>query len=137
MGSCQYRFNLTEIYQKTKPGMGVETHCGGRTYAAVDEPEMLPMTIRDDNGDAHTEYVHTGSYLPREVDDPHCPAHGGTPEPPPRIKTTAELISAGQALEAARQEYLAELERAGLPLDVPANQLALERSEADASHAVQ
>jgi hypothetical protein len=116
MGSCQYRFSATEIYQRTKPGMGVETHCGGLTFPALDEPEMVPVTVKDPDGGVRTEYRHTGEFLPRGKDDPHCPAHGGTPEPPPRVLTWHELKAGAEELEGQRRAYVAELERAGVPI---------------------
>ena len=115
MGSCQYRYNASEIYQKQTPGAGTETHCGGRTWPALDEPEMVPVTVRDGE-DVRTEYHHTGQWLPRAADDPHCPAHGGTPEPPPRVLTWVELAGQGEQLESARRAYVAELERAGVAI---------------------
>jgi hypothetical protein len=112
MGGCQYRFNASEQYQRQTPGAGVETHCGGRTYPLHDEPEMVPVTVRD--GDTvWTEYQHTGAYLPREREDPYCPEHGGTPAPPPRVLTELELAAKAQQLELQRSEFVAELERAG------------------------
>ena len=117
MGGCQYRFNASEQYARQTPGAGVETHCGGRTYPLHDEPEMMPVTVRD--GDTTwTDYRHTGEYLPRAQDDPYCPAHGGTPAPPPRVLTAVELGTRAEQLELQRREFVAELERAGH--DVPA-----------------
>ena len=115
MGHCRYAFNASEIYARTAPGAGVETHCGAATYPAVDEPEMVPVTVRDDDG-IRTEYVHTGEYLPRPHDDPYCPAHGGMAAPPPRVLTMAELTAAGEQLEAARRAYVGQLERAGVEI---------------------
>lgn len=116
MGSCQYQYNPSEIYQAQHPGMGVESHCGGRTYPAVDEPEMVPMTVRDLEGNAATVYTHTGNFLPREKDDPYCPRHGGTPEPPPRVLTNMELLAQGETLELERRRFVTELERAGVAI---------------------
>jgi hypothetical protein len=113
MGGCQYRFNPSELYQRTGPGMAPESHCGGRTYALADEPEMFPVTVVDEDGSARTEYRPTGSFLPRAHDDPYCPAHGGTPPPPPRVLTWAELQVQAQELEVQRRSLVDELARAG------------------------
>ena len=129
MGGCQYRFNPTEQYQRTKPGMGLETHCGGRTYPAFDQPEIVPVTVRDPNGDVRTEWVHTGEFLSRDHDDPYCPAHGGTPAPPPRVLTMAELQAKAAELETGRAELIGELERAGV--DVPSALRAIEQVRSD------
>lgn len=115
MGACQYRFNASEIYARQFPGAGVETHCGARTFPAQDEPEMLPVTVRDDDG-TRTEYRHTGNYLPRGTDDPHCPEHGGFPAPPPRVLTAVELAAQGEQLEIERRKYVEELQRAGVEI---------------------
>lgn len=96
MGTCQYRYNPSEQYQLQHPGAGIETSCGARTYPAIDEPELFPVT--DVNG--VTVMRETGRTLARAQDDPYCPRHGGMPEPPPPPVTMAEL-------EAAHARYLA------------------------------
>jgi hypothetical protein len=115
VGHCRYAYNTSEIYARTPPGAGVETHCGAATWPAVDEPEMVPVTVTDDDG-TRTEYRHTGEYLPRAQPDPYCPAHGGMAAPPPRVLTLRELAAAGEQLEAQRRAYVEELERAGVEI---------------------
>lgn len=110
MSQCQYRYNPTEQYQRTKPGMAPETICGARTYPAVDEPEIVPVP----RGDGTTEFRATGKLNPRPYDDPYCPAHGGSPEPPP------EPVSMHQ-LQNAYEQYL-ELSKhfqGAIPATVP------------------
>lgn len=89
-GHCQYRFNPSETYKRTKPGMGVETCCGAATYPAVDEPELGSVRHLDGT----IEYRRTGRLIERTHPDPYCPAHGGSPEPPPPPVTQAELEQA-------------------------------------------
>ena len=93
MGTCQYRFNATEIYRRTPPGTAPETTCGARTYPAVDEPELAPVSYPD----GRVEYRKTGRLIPRGQHDPHCPVHGGSPEPEPPPVTMAELENAHDA----------------------------------------
>lgn len=100
VGSCRYPFNPSEMYQRTKPGMGVETHCGARTYAALDDPELVALT----QPDGTTRVAPTGRMLPRPAADPYCPDHGGTPEPPAEPVSVAEL-------EAAHSAYVTLVER--------------------------
>jgi hypothetical protein len=110
MSQCQYRYNPSETYQRTKPGMAPETICGARTYPAIDEDELLPVTY----GDGRTEFQKTGRQIARGYDDPYCPMHGGSPEPPPLPVTMPEL-------ENAYTRYL-ELSRryqGAVPIDVP------------------
>jgi hypothetical protein len=108
MGHCTYQYNASEVYQNTAPGGGVETCCGAPTFPAVDAPELV--LVRHDD-DTYT-YEPTGRMLARDQDDPHCPAHDGTPEP--------ELIPVPLAeLEAARRRY-AEL---AARFQVPAGEL--------------
>lgn len=90
MGQCQYRYNPSEQYQRTKSGMAPETNCGARTYPAVDDPEIMAFA----RGNGTVEYRETGRLIPREYDDPYCPHHGGTEEPPPPPTTMADLQSA-------------------------------------------
>lgn len=101
MGQCQYRYNASEQYQRTKPGMAPETHCGARTYPAVDEPEIAAFP----RGDGTVQFRATGRYLPRGYDDPHCPAHGGTEEPPPPPVTTDQLADAYDAYMELAKRY--------------------------------
>lgn len=115
MGACQYRFNPSEAYQRTGPGQGVETHCGGRTWPAVDEPELLPVTVRD-GPDVRTEYRPTGVLLPRAQADPYCPAHGGcAPVDAPQV-TYAELEASGRRLAELNAAYVEQLHARGLPV---------------------
>jgi hypothetical protein len=90
IGQCQYRYNPSETYQRTKPGMAPESMCGARTFAAVDEPEIMPYP----RGDGTTEFRATGRFIARGFDDPYCPAHGGSPEPPQMPVTMPELETA-------------------------------------------
>jgi hypothetical protein len=99
-GSCQYRFTATELYQRTAPGTAPESHCGARVFAMRDEPEVVPQTVRAPDGELMTAFVKTGRMLPREHPDPHCPEHGGTPEPEP--DPSFDLAQ----LEAAHAAYL-------------------------------
>lgn len=92
MGQCQYRYNPSEQYQRTKPGQAPETICGARTYPAVDEPEIAAYP----RGDGSVEMRATGRFVPRGYDDPHCPKHGGMEEPPPPPVTMTELEYAYQ-----------------------------------------
>ena len=94
-GHCSYVFNPSEIYQKTKPGMGVETTCGALTWPAADEPEVAARAVRQRGiAEVTYQYIKTGRMLPREHADPYCPAHGGSPEPPPPPVTMDELEAA-------------------------------------------
>ena len=111
MGQCQYRYNPSEQYQRTKPGMGVETICGAPTYPAVDEPELSAFA----RSDGVFEMRPTGRYIPRGHDDPYCPAHGGTHEPPPPPVTVAELESAYQSYMSLAGRYQGDV-----PLVIPA-----------------
>jgi hypothetical protein len=108
VGHCRYLFNPSELYQRTKPGQGVETMCGALTFPAVDDPEIVPVRVRTPGVAEHTwSYLPTGKMQPRSYDDPYCPAHGGSPEPPPPPVTMADLQAAHEAyLElAARFEH--------------------------------
>lgn len=115
MGHCSYIFNPSEIYRRTKPGQGVETMCGALTFPAVDDPEIVPVRVPTPGvAAASYSYLPTGNMLPRSQDDPYCPQHGGSPEPPPPPVTMAQL-------QAAHEAYLQLAERfqhdtgAGLP----------------------
>ena len=103
MGQCQYRYNPSELYQRTKPGQAPETICGARTYPALDEPEMVALS----HGNGVLEMRETGRLMPRGYDDPFCPSHGGTAEPPPPPVTTAELESAYQSYMALASRFQA------------------------------
>lgn len=70
--------------------MAPETICGARTYPAVDEPEIMAYP----RGDGTSELRETGRMIARGYEDPYCPAHGGTPEPPPLPVTMPELENA-------------------------------------------
>lgn len=99
MGHCQYRWNQSELYQRTKPGQGVETTCGAKTWPAVDEPEIVPIRVPNPAGSAEAVYAYqnTGKFLPRAHEDPFCPQHGGSPEPPPPPVTIEEMQIAYEA----------------------------------------
>lgn len=108
MGHCTYQFNASEIYQRSKPGHGVETVCGGLTFPAVDDPEIVPVRVPNPgSAEAVYSYVTTGRMLPRSQADPFCPRHGGSPEPPPPPVTMAEL----QAAQASYLELAARFQR--------------------------
>lgn len=133
MGSCRYQYNPSEQYQNRVHGGGTETHCGGETFHLEDQPEMLPVTVRDNDGNVTTVYQHTGQYLPREDPDPYCPRHGGTPEPPPRVLTWQELKEGAERLEMERRQYVAQLEAAGVEVpDALKVQAAAEPAELEA-----
>lgn len=99
MGNCTYVWNPSEIYQRTKPGQGIETVCGARTWPLVDEPEIVPVRVPNPAGGAEAVYAYhnTGKSLPRANDDPYCPAHGGATEPPPPPVTIEQLQTAHEA----------------------------------------
>lgn len=134
MGYCSYNYNASEVYQRTKPGMGVETSCGALTYPAVDEPELVPML--HPNGDL--ELRRTGRHLPREQDDPYCPAHGGVEEPDVLPPSLAELEQARRVYSELAQRFsstggvapVAAPEPAQLPAPVPFDVVA---AQADTS----
>jgi hypothetical protein len=108
VGACTYVFNPSEIYQRTKPGQGVETTCGALTFPAVDDPEIVPVRMKTPGvAEVTWSYLPTGKMQARSQDDPYCPAHGGSPEPPPPPVTMADLQAAHDAyLElAARFEH--------------------------------
>lgn len=96
-GYCQYRFNPSELYQRTKPGTGVETTCGAATYPAADEPELAAVRLPD----GASVLRPTGRLVERGHADPYCPAHGGSPEPPPPIPTVDDLNLMYEAYSAA------------------------------------
>lgn len=121
MGSCRYQFNPSELYQRTKPGQGVETTCGARTFPANDEPELVIVVTGVDpsSGEKYYDAIRTGRFRPREQDDPYCPAHGGSPEPPPPPVSMAEL-EAAHAVYAQLATRYAIQEGGALPNPVPA-----------------
>jgi hypothetical protein len=92
-GACRYSYNPSETYQRTRPGYGVETHCGAITFAALDDPEIVALT----QPDGTVKFAHTGRMLPRSYPDPYCEFHGGTPEPPAPPVSVAELEAAHTA----------------------------------------
>ena len=97
-GHCRYLFNASELYRRTKPGQGVETMCGALTFPAVDDPEIVPVRVNTPGvAEATYSYLPTGKMLPRSHDDPYCPAHGGSPEPPPPPVSMADLQAAHEA----------------------------------------
>jgi hypothetical protein len=98
VGQCTYVFNPSEIYQRTKPGQGVETVCGARTFPAVDDPEIVPVRVQTPGlAEVQWSYLPTGKMTARSQDDPYCPAHGGSAEPPPPPVTLADLQMAHDA----------------------------------------
>lgn len=99
MGYCTYQYNPSELYKRTAPGTAPEVTCGARTFPAVDDPEVVPVRSHMGSQGAVYEYRHTGNFVARSHDDPYCPAHGGSPEPPPPVVTLDEL-------EARRQAFL-------------------------------
>jgi hypothetical protein len=103
-GSCRYQFNPSELYQRTKPGQGIETSCGGLTYPAQDEPELGMVRL----GDGTVEYRRTGRMTERSHPDPYCPRHGGSAEPPPPPVSQAELEAAYQRYAAMAQRFQVE-----------------------------
>lgn len=117
---CNYAYNPSEIYQRTKPGMGVETHCGARTFPAVDEPEQIPVR----QADGTYRMQPTGRLLAREQADPYCPAHGGSSEPAAVPVSYAEL----QAARAAYADLVARYD-AQVPPVVPVAALASSTEE--------
>lgn len=122
-GTCQYLYNPSELYQRTKPGQGIETQCGGRTWPAQDEPELGMVRL----GDGTVEYRPTGRMVERSHPDPYCPAHGGSAEPPPPPVSQAELAAAyeryAEFLARFRAQQAAALAAAppvlGIPADLP------------------
>lgn len=103
MGICQYRYSPSEQYQRTRPGMAPESCCGAPTYHLADEPEMALVSVR--YGDEVVDEWHpTGRMVPRAHPDPYCPAHGGTPEPPPPPVSMSDLeLAHAQYLELAQR----------------------------------
>ena len=107
MGSCQYRFNASEHYQRTPPGCAPETHCGAQTYPIYDEPEIIYRRVQNPDGTLGIEPIETGVLLPRAADDPHCPEHGGTPAPEPgmiRMFLQRELDTKRAEIEAIQAQ---------------------------------
>ena len=110
MGQCQYTYNPSEQYQRTKPGMAPETICGARTHPAVDEPELVPMP----RGDGTTEFRESGRVVARGYADPYCPVHGGSPEPPQPPVTMPEIENAY-----ANYMTLAQRFQGAVPTELP------------------
>lgn len=104
MGYCQYRYNPSEQYQRTAPGCAPESHCGARTYPMQDEPEIVPVTEYVD-GQPVGRMAFSGRYVNREHDDPHCPAHGGSPAPPAPVITLAQVLEARSRLLELCQQF--------------------------------
>ena len=118
-GSCRYVFNPSELYQRTKPGQGVETVCGAPTWPIADEPEIAARPVRQPGSAEVTfTYIRTGRMLPREVPDPYCPAHGGSAEPPPPPVQMWELEQLYQQYRDLAARFQAETGM--LPADVRA-----------------
>lgn len=124
-GHCRYAFNASEIYQRAKPGMGVELTCGAATFPANDEPEIVPVR----KADGEYEYRPTGRHLTRAQPDPFCPAHGGTPEPPPPPvdaadvqQAYAQLVTLAHRYQAQAEPVAAPGEPAGLPPAAPVSE---------------
>jgi hypothetical protein len=110
-GTCRYQYNASEQYRLRGPGGGNESHCGSKTYAIADEPEIVPVTVRPDNGNPYIDFVKTGVLLPREHPDPYCPRHGGTGKPEARIVMQAEVIDAARKSAALQAAYDAQLNK--------------------------
>lgn len=120
-GHCTYVFNPSEIYQRTKPGMGVETTCGALTWPAADEPEIVARPVRQPGiAEITYQYLNTGRMLPREHPDPYCPAHGGSPQPPPPPVTMDELETAHAWYAELAARFQAESGAITAPVPAPA-----------------
>jgi hypothetical protein len=72
-GTCRYTFNPSERYRDGTNG----DHCGAVTYAITDVPDMRIVPLPDGSA----QLVDTGLKMSREIPDPYCPQHGGTPDP--------------------------------------------------------
>jgi hypothetical protein len=112
-GRCRYLYNASEQYQMQTPGSGVESNCGATTYPIVDEPEIVPVTIRPPEGNPYVTFQKTGHLLPREKPDPYCPVHGGTQPVEQTTITFAEVIAAQKNLAQLAEQYQTAT---GLPL---------------------
>lgn len=110
-GACQYRYNASEQYQMRGPGGGNESHCCAVTYPISDEPEVVPVTVRPDQGEPYVQFVRTGQLLPRDQADPFCPRHGGTPKPAAPVVLQAEVIQASERATALQRAYDDQLAR--------------------------
>jgi hypothetical protein len=134
VGHCTYQFNPSEIYQRTRPGQGVETVCGGTTFPAVDDPEIVPVRMPNPgSAEAIYSYHATGRMNPRPQDDPYCPVHGGSPEPPPPPVTMEQLQAAHAAyLELAARFDSGTADRAVTGVPLPELQAAVPPSAAAA-----
>ena len=108
MGFCHYQYNPSELYRRTKPGTAPETTCGGRTFPAMDEPEVVVVRTGMGPDGAVYEYRPTGRSMARAQDDPFCPGHGGSPPPPPPAVTVAELEQAYTAYQELMSRYTAQ-----------------------------
>lgn len=128
MGQCQYRYNPSEQYQRTKPGMAPETICGALTYPAVDETERIPVA----RADGVMEMMETGRMIARGYHDPYCPAHGGTVEPPPAPVTLPELENAY-----TRYHELAQRFTGAIPATVPSPEEVYQAITAHGDHTQQ
>lgn len=124
MGFCSYQFNASELYRRTKPGQAPEVTCGARTFPAVDEPEVAVVRTGMGSDGAIYEYRPTGRHIARPTDDPHCPAHGGSPEPPPPPVSLDQLQAMYDAYAELYARYEAEAApfelRPGVPYELPA-----------------
>jgi hypothetical protein len=110
-GTCRYAFNPSEIYQRAKPGQGVEITCGAQTWPANDEPEVAAIRRPDDT----FEYRPTGRVLARAQPDPYCPRHGGSPEPPPPPVDATDVQYAYAQLASVVQRFQAQAAPAAAP----------------------
>ena len=108
MGFCIYQRNPSELYRRTTPGTAPETVCGGRTFPAVDEPEIVVVKTGMGPDGAIYEYRPTGRHVPRATDDPYCPDHGGSPAPPPPAVEMADLEHAYAAYAELAARYQAQ-----------------------------
>lgn len=123
MGYCKYVYNPSEIYQRSKPGQGVETSCGAETYPAIDEPEIILVTTRMEVDPSNpqlgsvpvSDWRWTGNYIAREQDDPYCPMHGGSPEPEQAPVSMAELEAAYNHYQALAEGFRGQVAIADVP----------------------
>lgn len=103
-GYCVYRYNPSEIYQRSKPGQGVETVCGAPTFPANDIPEIVNVPDEDGN----LVWKHTGRFVTRVERDPHCPKHGGSSKPPEPPVSASDVAKAQARLQSIQSRYNAQ-----------------------------
>ena len=83
-GICKYQYTPSELYRN--PGTG--STCGRVTHHVYDVAEK--RQVQREDGSA--EWIETGQMLARQLPDPYCPLHGGTPSP----EDQASGVVAGQ-----------------------------------------